>query len=48
MRILSGPKLAVKVSEAGGLGFIGPGAKPEQLEERCRKQSKYCKTLRQG
>ena len=32
MRILSGPKLAVKVSEAGGLGFIGPGAKPEQLE----------------
>jgi len=32
MRILSGPELAVAVSEAGGLGFIGPGAKPADLE----------------
>lgn len=33
MRILSGPKLAIAVSEAGGLGFIGPGAKPEHLHD---------------
>lgn len=31
MRVLSGPSLAVEVSKAGGLGFIGPGAKPEDL-----------------
>lgn len=29
MRVFSGPQLAVAVSAAGGLGFIGPGAKPE-------------------
>jgi nitronate monooxygenase len=33
MRILSGPELAVAISEAGGLGFIGPGEKPEHLEK---------------
>jgi nitronate monooxygenase len=32
MRVISGPALAIKVSEAGGLGFIGPGEKPEHLE----------------
>jgi nitronate monooxygenase len=32
MRALSGANLAVAVSEAGGLGFIGPGVKPEMLE----------------
>lgn len=32
MRVISGPRLAVAVSEAGGLGFIGPGAKPRDLE----------------
>lgn len=32
MRVISGPELAVAVSEAGGLGFIGPGAKPSDLE----------------
>jgi nitronate monooxygenase len=32
MRLLSGPKLAVAVSSAGGLGFVGPGAKPDHLE----------------
>ncbi|KAE9973491.1 hypothetical protein EG328_004391 [Venturia inaequalis] len=31
MRVLSGPSLAVEVSKAGGLGFIGPGTKPEDL-----------------
>lgn len=29
MRVLSGPHLAFAVSKAGSLGFIGPGAKPE-------------------
>lgn len=29
MRIMSGPALAVAVSGAGGLGFIGPGAKTQ-------------------
>ncbi|SPO06412.1 related to FMN-dependent 2-nitropropane dioxygenase [Cephalotrichum gorgonifer] len=28
MRVFSGPKLAVSVSSAGGLGFIGPNPKP--------------------
>ncbi|KAF2429572.1 2-nitropropane dioxygenase precursor [Tothia fuscella] len=32
MKAISGPSIAVAVSEAGGLGFIGPGAKPEDLE----------------
>ncbi|KAJ4350595.1 hypothetical protein N0V95_004599 [Ascochyta clinopodiicola] len=29
MRVMSGPELALAVSRAGGLGFIGPGAKPD-------------------
>ena len=29
MRVMSGPALAVAVSRAGGLGFIGPGAKTQ-------------------
>lgn len=29
MRVISGPHLAVAISRAGGLGFIGPGTKPE-------------------
>jgi nitronate monooxygenase len=29
MRVMSGPELALAVSSAHGLGFIGPGAKPE-------------------
>ena len=32
MRIISGPALAVAISSAGGLGFIGPGAQPTDLE----------------
>lgn len=32
MRVLSGPLLAVEVSKAGGLGFIGPGTHPNDLE----------------
>jgi nitronate monooxygenase len=33
MKALSGPALAVAVSEAGGLGFIGPGDRPEILKQ---------------
>ncbi|KAK4160213.1 hypothetical protein QBC43DRAFT_293261 [Cladorrhinum sp. PSN259] len=29
MRVMSGPALAIAVSSAGGIGFIGPGLKPE-------------------
>jgi nitronate monooxygenase len=29
MRVMSGPDLALAVSRAGGLGFIGPGEKPD-------------------
>lgn len=29
MRVMSGPHLALAISKAGGLGFIGPGLKPE-------------------
>jgi nitronate monooxygenase len=29
MRVMSGPELALAVSRAGGLGFIGPGVKPD-------------------
>jgi nitronate monooxygenase len=32
MKVLAGPALAVAVSSAGGIGFIGPGAKPSDLE----------------
>ncbi|KAK0668200.1 hypothetical protein QBC41DRAFT_126947 [Cercophora samala] len=31
MRVMSGPALALAVSEAGGLGFIGPGIQPESI-----------------
>lgn len=31
MRVMTGPKLAMAVSSAGGLGFIGPTIKPEDV-----------------
>ena len=31
MRVMSGPALATAVSQAGGLGFIGPGAKTQDI-----------------
>ncbi|KAI1139081.1 inosine monophosphate dehydrogenase [Hypoxylon sp. FL0543] len=31
MRVMSGPSLAVAVSRAGGLGFIGPGVKTQDM-----------------
>ncbi|KAJ5183459.1 hypothetical protein N7492_001075 [Penicillium capsulatum] len=32
MRVMSGPKLATAVSHAGGLGFIGPGVKTQDVQ----------------
>ena len=37
MRIYASPLLALTVSAAGGLGFIGPGAKPTDLSARLAK-----------
>ncbi|CAG9936844.1 unnamed protein product, partial [Clonostachys rosea f. rosea IK726] len=31
MRVMSGPNLALAISKSGGLGFIGPGAKPADI-----------------
>lgn len=31
MKAISGPALAVAISQAGGIGFIGPGNKPQDL-----------------
>lgn len=31
MRVISGPALAMEVSRAGGLGFIGPGARTDDM-----------------
>lgn len=33
MRVFTGPALAAAVASAGGLGFIGPGIKPESTSE---------------
>ena len=32
MRVLAGPELAVAISAAGGLGFVGPAVKTENME----------------
>ncbi|KAJ5551445.1 Aldolase-type TIM barrel [Penicillium sp. DV-2018c] len=45
MKVMSGPALAVAVSRAGGLGFIGPGAKTQDTNEDLEKASSL---LRQG
>ena len=37
MRLISGPDLAVAISSAGGLGFIGPGARPADLDNTLSK-----------
>ncbi|KIX06293.1 uncharacterized protein Z518_04268 [Rhinocladiella mackenziei CBS 650.93] len=37
MRIFAGPELAVATSRAGGLGFIGPGVHPTDLEPKLEK-----------
>ncbi|KAJ5774356.1 Aldolase-type TIM barrel [Penicillium paradoxum] len=45
MKVMSGPALAVAVSRAGGLGFIGPGAKTQDTTEDLEKASSL---IRQG
>ena len=37
MRVFAGPDLAVATSRAGGLGFIGPGVKPTDLDSKLEK-----------
>jgi nitronate monooxygenase len=37
MRVFAGPDLAVATSRAGGLGFIGPGLKPTDLDSKLEK-----------
>ncbi|KAN0106063.1 inosine monophosphate dehydrogenase [Hyaloscypha variabilis] len=39
MKVIAGPKLAVAVSSAGGLGFIGPGASPSDLSPSLQEAS---------
>ncbi|KAJ5130929.1 Aldolase-type TIM barrel [Penicillium bovifimosum] len=39
MKVMTGPALAVAVSRAGGLGFIGPGAKTQDTNEDLKKAS---------
>lgn len=44
MRVMSGPALALAVSQAGGLGFIGPGAKTQDTEVDLEQASKLVKS----
>lgn len=37
MRVFAGPDLAVATSRAGGLGFIGPGLRPTDLDSKLEK-----------
>lgn len=42
MRVLSGPSLAVAASRAHGIGFIGPGAKPTDMEKDLKEAQELC------
>ncbi|MCJ1384567.1 hypothetical protein MMC17_007684 [Xylographa soralifera] len=44
MRVMSGPALAVAVSRAGGLGFIGPGAKTRDTTADLEEASSLIRT----
>ena len=46
MRIISGPALAVAVSRAGGLGFIGPGARTQDTIDDLEKASSLIREAR--
>ena len=46
MRVFSGPALAVAVSRAGGLGFIGPGAKTQDTTDDLEKASSLIREAR--
>jgi nitronate monooxygenase len=45
MRVMSGPTLAVAVSRAGGLGFIGPGVKTQDISSDLEEASSLIKKL---
>lgn len=45
MRLISGPVLAVAISSAGGLGFIGPGARPGDLDNDLAKTASLLEAL---
>lgn len=45
MRVMSGPALALAVSQAGGLGFIGPGAKTQDTEVDLEQASKLVQQI---
>ncbi|KAJ5949629.1 hypothetical protein N7454_001213 [Penicillium verhagenii] len=46
MRVMSGPALAVAVSRAGGLGFIGPGIKTKDVAVDLEEASAMVKKIR--
>lgn len=46
MRVMSGPALALAVSQAGGLGFIGPGAKTQDTEVDLEQASNLVRSSR--
>lgn len=46
MRVMAGPALAVAVSCAGGLGFLGPGAKTEDTADDLKKASSLIREAR--
>ena len=46
MKAMSGPALAVAVSRAGGLGFIGPGAKTQDTVDDLEKASSLIREAR--
>ncbi|RMZ84020.1 hypothetical protein DV737_g1360, partial [Chaetothyriales sp. CBS 132003] len=43
MRVMSGPKLAVAVSAAGGLGFIGPAVQTQKMRDDLEEARKLIK-----
>lgn len=46
MRVMAGPALAVAVSRAGGLGFLGPGAKTQDTADDLKKASSLIRGAR--
>ncbi|KAF7587064.1 hypothetical protein BBP40_007801 [Aspergillus hancockii] len=46
MRVMSGPALAVAVSHAGGLGFLGPGVKTQDMIKDLEEVSALVQELR--
>ena len=45
MRVFAGPELAVATYRAGGLGFIGPGVRPTDLDSKLQKARELLKEI---